>query len=222
MNIKSLAILTSKESWFVPYAKEFVRELKGKGYHSRLFHDAEKIPNKYDVIFVLSFFRLIPSHLIKKHPLFLAVHESALPQGKGWAPLFWQILEGKKRIPFCLFQVNGKLDSGDFLLKEYVTFQGGELEEEIREIQATKTIQMCFKFLKLKNKLNPRKQSGKSTFYRRRSPKDSQLSLGKSLREQFDLLRICNNEKYPAHFFSRGHKYILKIQKEKVTNECRD
>jgi methionyl-tRNA formyltransferase len=30
------------------------------------------------------------------------VHESALPQGQGWSPMTWQILEGASPIPVTL------------------------------------------------------------------------------------------------------------------------
>ena len=39
--------------------------------------------------------------------------------------------------------------------------------------------------------------------------------MSKSIDEQFNLLRVCDNERYPAFFYKDGVKYILKINKEK-------
>lgn len=41
---------------------------------------------------------------------------------------------------------------------------------------------------------------GKESFYPKRSPKDSELDINKSLNEQFNLLRIASNEDFPAFF----------------------
>ena len=48
--------------------------------------------------------------------------------------------------------------------------------------------------------LIPRAQVGKSEFYSKRTPKDSELDINKSIKDQFNLLRICNNEQFPAFF----------------------
>ncbi len=47
----------------------------------------------------------------------------------------------------------------------------------------------------------------------RRTPLDSQLDPGKSLAEQFDLLRVVDNERYPAFIYHRGKRYLIKIMK---------
>jgi len=40
---------------------------------------------------------------------------------------------------------------------------------------------------------------------------DSELNIDKSLREQFNLLRIRNNEHWPLFFVIDGYKYFLGI-----------
>ena len=62
---------------------------------------------------------------------------------------------------------------------------------------------------------NPKKQSGSDTFYAKRNPKDSMIDIDKSIKEQFNLLRIVNNEEYPAFFEIDGNKYLLKIEEFK-------
>ena len=58
------------------------------------------------------------------------------------------------------------------------------------------------------------KQIGEETFYPKRAKKDSELDISKSIEENFNLLRIGNNEDWPSFFHYRGKKYILKIFKE--------
>ena len=69
---------------------------------------------------------------------------------------------------------------------------------------------MIFKFLSQEN-LNPSVQNGKSSFYPKRSPKDSKLDTKKTIEEQFNLLRVCDNDRYPAYFIFKDKKYLIKI-----------
>ena len=50
------------------------------------------------------------------------------------------------------------------------------------------------------------KQVGKESVYRKRSPKDSEMDPEKSISEQFNLLRVVDNEAYAA-FFRIGNRY---------------
>lgn len=214
MNFKRIAILTSPGSWFLPYAVILVRILKRKGFAAKLFNKHEDIPDSYDIVFILSYMRLIAERYLKKHVHNLVVHESDLPRGRGWAPLFWQVLEGKNRIPIVIFEASGSVDAGVIYLKDNILLKGDELYDEIRKKQADKTIELCIKFLKDHKKLKPIEQSGVSTHYRRRTAADNELDLNKSIAEQFNLLRVSNNVDFPAFFRSKGRKYIVKISKE--------
>ena len=211
MNFKKVAILTSKRSWFVPCAKEFIKILKKRKTSARLFFDYKNISEEFEIVFILSCFKIIPKEFLLKHKHNLIVHESDLPKGKGCAPLFWQILEGKGKIPIVLFEASEKIDEGDIYIKDFILFEGHELHDEIREKQAQKTIKLCLQFLDRYEKLETKKQKGKSTFYKKRTAIDSELDINKTIEEQFNFLRIVNNEDFPAFFYHKGQKYIMKI-----------
>lgn len=214
IEIKSVAVLTSRQSWFVPFAQEFVDSLKARGCKSELFHNHDDVDESFHVVFILSYFCIIDDEFLKQHRYNLVVHESDLPDGKGWAPLFWQILEGKVDIPVVLFEASTKVDAGDVYLKDHIVLQGHELHDEIREKQALKTIELCSRFLDSYKQIEPVRQSGVESFYPRRTPKDSELDVEKGIAEQFNLLRIVNNDAFPAFFYWEGKKYILKIYEE--------
>jgi len=218
IRFKNIAVLTTKESSFVPYARKFVENLREKGYQAELFHNHEDVKEKFQIVFVLSYFNIVEGAFLKKHKHNLVVHDSQLPQGKGWAPLFWQVLEGKNEIPVVLFEAAEDVDAGNIYISDYIVLQGHELHDEIRELQAQKSVELCLEFLDNYKNLRPVRQTGKETFYARRRPKDSELDVNKSISEQFNLLRIVSNEEFPAFFYHKGFKYILKISKEE---KCR-
>lgn len=213
MNKKKIAFLFDvKNLWIRKYINtNTIVNYKNK-YAFYFFFDYKKVKN-FDVVFVLGYTRILKKIFLKKNKLSLVVHESNLPKGRGSAPIQWQLLDKKKKITFCLIIINQKVDQGDIILKDYVVFKGHELNDEIRMIQAKKTVKIINKFLKSFPKFVKTKQKGKSTFYRRRNVSDSELDINKSLKEQFNLLRVCDNNRYPSFFFYKKNKYILKIYK---------
>ena len=214
MNFKNIAILTSKKSWFVPYAEGLIEIIRNRGLRCELFFNHKEIDESFEIVFILSYFELIDRESLSKHKYNLVVHESDLPEGKGWAPSFWQILEGKNNIPVVMFEAAEKVDAGHIFIKDYIELEGWELHDAIRRKQAMKTIEICLRFLDEYKDLKPEKQTGETSFYRRRTHTDSELDINKTIKEQLNLFRIVNNDKFPAFFTHNGKKYILKIFEE--------
>lgn len=199
-------------SWIMPYASRVAADLK-KDNHEVLFCNNHSDVKEGDLAFFLSCEKIVKRDVLKKNKHNLVVHESWLPKGKGWSPLTWQILEGENEIPLTLFEAAETVDSGDIYLQEVVVFDGSELVEELRESQGEKTIELIKKFVSIYPNIVGKSMNGEETFYPRRTAKDSELDVNKSLAEQFNLLRVVDNERYPAFFNYRRHKYILKIYK---------
>ncbi|MBT0742047.1 formyltransferase family protein [Campylobacter lari] len=204
-----IALLTSPNQWFIPYIKKLQKLIP----NSLVFYKHEQISN-YDIVFILSYHRIISKEFLNKNKNNIVIHASKLPQGKGWAPLFHQILEGKNEITFTLFEANEKIDNGDIYLQKTLILNGLELYEELRDKQANFIIELCLDFLKNFPNITKIPQKGKESFYPKRTPKDHELNINKTIKEQFNLLRISNNEDFPAFFYKNGKKFIIKIYLE--------
>ena len=91
----------------------------------------------------------------------------------------------------------------------------GQSVDELRKVQAETSIEMCLRFVEEYPDIvvSGIEQSGESTYYPRRGPEDSRLDIDKSLREQFNMLRVVDNDRYPAFFETAGERYFLKIEK---------
>jgi methionyl-tRNA formyltransferase len=210
---RKVAVVTSAKSWFQNYVLELVGYIRDEGIEVGVFNDHKDVSQDFDCVFLLSYFALVKEEFLQAHPNTFVVHESKLPKGKGWAPLFWQILEGKNQIPIVLIQATKEMDAGDIFLEDTINLSGYELHDEIREKQAQKTIELCIRLLKEYDDIEPTSQKGEESFYPKRTPKDSELSVDQSIREQFNLLRIVNNQDFPAFFMLDGKKYVLTIQR---------
>ena len=209
--MKNIAFLFDKRNdWLYQYFQERFRVSQAFNVH--VFFEEENIRG-FDLVFILGYTKILKGEIFSSNKLLLVVHESDLPDGRGFAPVQWQILEGKSDITVCLLEISDEVDAGNILSKMILSLDGSELYEEIRKKQAVITFDLITRFIEKYPKFNFQPQQGTPTFYRRRNPSDSQLDVDKTIREQFNLLRICNNKEWPAFFELDGVKYTLKIDK---------
>jgi len=204
-------LLDKSNNWFHPYIKK--NTFKSiKKFSFKIEENYKKIKEQ-DIVFILGYGRLLPESFLNKNKLNLVVHESKLPKDKGGAPIHYQVLKNKKKIYISLIKASMKIDSGDIFLIDSFNLKGIELMNELRSKQAQGRIKIIKKFLKKYPNIKSFKQKGKSNFNRMRNSNDSEININKSIKSQFNLLRICDNEKYPAFFKYKNHKFILKIFK---------
>ena len=206
-----ISILANKKSWIVLYANKLLNLLK-KRHIVKLLWDHNQVSNG-DILVILSYEKLIPERILKRNKNNLVVYESDLPKGRGWSPFIWQILKRKNVITITLFEAAKKVDSGEIYLQEKMDFAVHELVDELRAVQGKHTIDLVMKYIRGYGCIKPQEQKGRPSFFRRRLPQDSELNINSSIKQQFNLLRVVDNVKYPAFFRYKGHKYILRINK---------
>lgn len=206
-------IVDNPDSWIIPYAQKLVSLVQNK--HDVAFATDQQDVKKGDVAFYLGCTKITPKSILNRNKHNIVVHESALPQGTGFSPLTWQILEGKNSIPIVLFEAVEELDSGPIYIRDILEFEGHELIDEMREKQGNKTVELCTLFINMYPDiiLTAQPQDGSASFYPRRTPQDSRLDSRKSIAEQFNLLRVVDNTRYPAFVEMNGNIYLLKIEK---------
>lgn len=207
-----IGICSDEQSWINTYVPELLLELLSLGHTVETVTNAEKLKGG-DFCFYLSYSKIVSCEIRSKFKHNLVIHESDLPSGKGWSPLTWQILEGKNEIPITLIEADDKVDSGPIYLQKTMKFNGSELIDELRRVQAKASIQLVLEFISLyqSGQLKPKKQLGNESFYDRRNPLMSQLDIHKTIHEQFNHLRTVDNDTYPAYFELHGRIYFLKI-----------
>ncbi|MCR5265678.1 MAG: methionyl-tRNA formyltransferase [Cyanobacteria bacterium RUI128] len=209
-----ITILTNQSSWMNKYDLELKNALERLGHHVKIIHSKKEL-EKGDIAFFLSCFEIVSEEYLVLNNHNIVVHASDLPKGKGWSPTSWQILEGKNEIPITLFEAVKEMDAGDYYVKDVLKLDGSELIDEWQEKLGQKIVDMCLKYVRNYETILGTKQLGKESIYSRRTPADSELDVDKTIREQFNLLRIVDNDNYPAFFEMHGHKYSLQISKVK-------
>lgn len=208
-----ITIITDQSSWLLPYIQDVKAQWQQRGHDVVVCHtNAELLGG--DFCFCLSCSELVTQEKRHLYRNTLVVHESDLPQGRGWAPVAWQILAGQKTIPVVLLEAEEAVDSGVIYLTDSITLTGTELHSEWRELQAKATFRLCDQWLSEYPEVLKRfvEQTGEATYFAKRLPKDSELDVNMSLAEQFDLLRVVDNDRYPAFFNHAGKRYKLTIE----------
>jgi len=208
-----IVILSDSSSWINSTVEALASHWKEFGHEVFLSHDLQQLPAA-DFCFCLSFSRIVKKEIRGRFDHTLVVHASDLPAGKGWSPLSWQILEGKNQIIVSLFEADDIVDSGPIYAQRYIDFEGYELIDGLRKKLADITSELCSWFISEypRSSNRPKIQKGTPSFYSRRSPNDSQLDVGKTIAEQFNLLRIVDNQAYPAFFEWKGRRFVLTIR----------
>ena len=207
-----ITLLSDRSSWINRHLPELIQELWQRGHVVRWIHNPEQLVAG-DVCLLLSCGRLLRTEQLALHRHNLVVHESALPQGQGWSPMTWQILEGASSIPITLFEAVADLDAGPIYLQHQIDLQGHELVEEWRALQAQATLELCLAWFDRHQEVvaAAQPQLGEPSHYRRRRPVDSQLDPERSLADQFNLLRVVDNQNYPAFFSMNGRTFSIQV-----------
>lgn len=163
-----------------------------------------------DVMFALHYPALISENLFDLHKSNIVIHGGDLPRGRGRSPIHWQVEEGCNEIPLTLFEMGDGADNGPIYFKHTMKLNGSELLPEIRRKVLKAELDMIDIFLS-KWPMTPKEQEGEPSYYKKRKRKNQELDPNKTIAEQFDKMRVADNERYPLWFSHRGVTYELKI-----------
>lgn len=210
--MKIQILVDNPNSWIKGTALRLQKTFIKEGHLCTFTHSHEKIETG-DVLFLLSCERKFTGLSLNTNNI--VIHESDLPNGKGWSPVTWQVLQGKTEIPVCLFEATDEIDSGVIYIRDKIILHGHELNGEIKRKQGEITFKLAHRYILDRRILVGQPQKGEPSYYPRRKPNDSKLDIDISIKEQFNLLRVCDNKRYPAFFEKDGFKYIIKISKRK-------
>ena len=216
--VNKITIISDKSSWMTKYNEALVKKLIKKNIQSRIIHNHKYI-KKNDILFIFSYSKKIPFKFLKNNKYSIVAHGSNLPIGKGFSPITWEILNNKNFFHITFFLANSKIDDGEILLKEKFEIKKTDLIDEWRDIVGNIIIKNSIKLTDNIESFKSKPQIGKSSLYRKRTPKDSQLNINKSIKSQFNLLRTVDNFKYPAFFLYEGQKYLITINKINEKNK---
>ena len=168
-----------------------------------------------DILFLVSCSELLDQQERSAFGATLVLHASDLPDGRGWSPHIWQILAGADHIVVSLLEAADAVDSGRIWKKVRVQVPRHALWDEIDHLLFSAEIELMDHALSAAGSVEPVEQAALpgTRYHRRRTPEDSRLDPELSIAQQFDLMRVCDPDRYPAFFELHGHRYRLRLEK---------
>lgn len=192
------------------WALDLYKELK-KTYKKMIIIDNPKTLtfsyiNKInpEYIFFPDWSWMIPSEIVNNFQC-VCFHESNLPKFRGGSPIQNQIVRGIKKTKSTALLMNDKLDAGDIILQKELLLSG--TVNEIFERMKRNDFEMIKKIIQ--GKYKQKKQTGKSSIYKRRKPEQSELkTLNYSNKFLYDFIRMLG-EPYPNAFIKINDKKMI-------------
>ena len=169
-----------------------------------------------DICFLISCTDIVPKTVLRRYSHALVIHASDLPEGRGWSPHIWGILNGAEDIVMSLLEAAEKVDTGDIWKKYSYKIPKHFLYEDIIKVVNQGHIDLMNFAVANYYTVQPKRQSEETfpTYFPKRAPSDSQISPFKSIAEQFDLLRVCDKNRFPSYFYLHGKKYRILIERD--------
>ena len=174
--------------------------------------------SKGDLLYLISCSEIVTEADRQPYLKALVIHASDLPRGRGWSPHIWQLLDGAKALTLTLLEAANKVDSGDIWKKIEISVGEDALSDEINHLVFEAELQLMDFAVQNFATIAPQPQSTaiEPTYYPKRSPFDSKIDPQKTIEDQFNLMRICDPNRFPAYFELHGHKYFIRLEKANV------
>jgi methionyl-tRNA formyltransferase len=192
----------------------FAKTLKARGIKFQHI-TSDDIDETYDLVFESGVYHIIPESVLAK-PLYgvIGTHETPLPEGKGWAPIQWSVLNNRKNLTITLYKLDGGVDSGEIINQVNVPILKHDTLDTLnkkRENGISQSFQLFLDELE-QGYIVLRDQTGAGSYHKRRSLSSCELDPTTPLIDLWDEIRICDNDEYPAFFLLGNKKVILRYE----------
>jgi methionyl-tRNA formyltransferase len=167
-----------------------------------------------DICFLISCTEILPIEFMQRYTHVLVIHASDLPKGRGWSPHIWAIIQGQEELTVTLLEASEKVDCGDIWHKSTHQIPKYFLYNDIIEVVNQAHVDLIDYAVEHHATVDPLPQDLHiaSTYLPKRTPGDSEMLVSESIASQFDLLRVCDNNRFPSFFHMHGKKFKITIE----------
>ena len=169
-----------------------------------------------DYIFFAHWSWIIPKDIYDNFNC-VVFHMTDLPFGRGGSPLQNLIVRGIYKTKISAIKVDAGIDSGPIYMKEPLDISEGSAEEIFDRASEIIFEKMIPAFLS--GGVKPVPQCGEVVTFARRTPEQSKIPNGLSIRQLYDYIRMLDGEGYPRAFIEleQGKAYFSRAA---LNGEC--
>ena len=164
-----------------------------------------------DLLVVAGWSQLVRDPLLSSFPLdAVGLHPTALPHGRGRAPIPWTLIKGLTRTAVTLFYLVEEADAGDIVDQEPIDVtlrdDARSLYEKVADAHANILVRAIPQILA---GTNSRRPQGQGDFWPKRRPEDGLISWDSTAQELYNWVRALTHP-YPGAFtFLHGRRLTL-------------
>ena len=165
-----------------------------------------------DIIFIVGLSQLVKDEVLNIPPKgIVGFHPTALPKGRGRAPIAWAVLK-EKQVGANFFIMDSGVDCGDILVQELFPVEENDYAEDI-EIKISKAIEIALdRLLPILKKGIIKAQAqneDEASYYGRRAPNDGCINWNNAATDIYKLIRASSRPHPGAFTFSGDTKVII-------------
>ena len=165
-----------------------------------------------DIAFVVGCRILIPREIYEAPTLgTLAVHDSLLPEYRGFAPLNWSIVNGASETGVTLFYLDEGMDTGDIVAQKAVPIGSSDSAPEVYERVCSATVDVILEncpALAAGTAPRIRQDPRAGSLTCSRTPRDGEIDWNRPTREIFNLVRALAYP-YPGAFTYHEYRRLI-------------
>lgn len=205
-------VIATHKSWNIENAEKMQEKYKNE-HEIKLITQREELDSEMlekffpDYIFFPHWSYIIPAKVYERFNC-VVFHMTDLPFGRGGSPLQNLIVRGMHETMLSAIKVVKNLDAGPVYLKKQLSLDGSAQEIFLRASTLIFEEMMPQFFC---GTLTPIPQQGEPTFFKRRTPEQSELKDTLNLEQIYDYIRMLDAEGYPNAYIRMG-KYKLTFQ----------
>lgn len=151
------------------------------------------------------------------------IHDSLLPEYRGFAPLNWAILNDEARTGVTLFQISDRMDGGDVLLQQEVFIEPTDTAPQVYERICAATVSVAIEGVRqlVEGRARPVPQDySAGSFTCARTPVDGQINWTHPSRRVFNQIRALTFP-YPGAFTHYRGRRLIVLAAEEIANPPR-
>lgn len=142
----------------------------------------------------------------------IAVHDSLLPEYRGFAPTNWAVINGEQQTGVSLFYLNEQMDGGDLLGQKKIDIDPDETATELYEKVIRATVDVIVENLAgiASGTIRTIKQDpGEGSYLCSRTPQDGLIDWTNSTRDIYNLVRGLSYPYPGAYTYLDNRKLII-------------
>lgn len=173
----------------------------------RMIHRHQEC-SRGDLLIALSYGHIVPRNHIEKYKLAAVIHASPVPIGRGWSPANWMLERLDREFTISLLEMGDEVDAGPVIDSKSFSLELSDLWVDFIAVAAQIQAEMLVNLISGQTSLEQAaRQVGTPTYFKRRSPDDSEIDPFKPLAEQWGKIRAADPQRYPNFFVYHGRRY---------------